>query len=717
MSNEVRDISNVGGNNNPSSVVPLMHQSSVTHYLHPSSSIATTPAPITTTSTANGSMYLGRGATQTIGSTAQSSLQQYSSYTSSSVPLDANDIFPHITKRKGKWTPEEEKYANFLVREFENGTVPDCENGNTLRAFLSRKLHCAPMRISKKFAGKSIGKHVFIARISTSSTASSSFNYSSNNNDTLFANRIKLRELEQAFLKSISDEMSAPLPLPIVQMMSQSNFSNNHHHHKYNNHNYNASSHHHQGVKHVSSISTHNNKSITEFPASSHNQQETTHISSISTQNNKSMTEFPLSFHDNDNNHCAASNKPLPPSASSTNCSVYHQYHQHMPQVQSSFVSSNPVRPSQSEPIDLTKYEDGNNYNVQSNNSNATNAFDNNTNATHQQISSGGIGESLVPNGIMSMNDFLAGFDNINNNNAFSSSNYNENNALSSNRTSYNDNNHKQQLTDCQTTQSFDDLHQFWGKEMPTTTAADTDTSISESNTNKISDLDCNMSNNNSKGRSAITITTQGTKEGLPSTNAIGPLSQHLFEDKQQQQQQSLGASKLSKSGDNVLISDQGLVQNSYCSIVNANYSCQDNDITAPTLTTTSQSEQPSSSTLSSSSHLNNSTQISKYHLQQFKLDTGKKTLTNTGKKNISYDDYALFAQSACNGIRDYYYHSSSYSKLIRPNQHHHNVITTNNNTNNDSSKIRSSTITARTNSSSSLSCLGKRSANACYED
>merc|ERR1719245_1748531 len=73
----------------------------------------------------------------------------------------ADDVFLNRKQRRGKWTVEEENYANFLVKEFENGSVPDCENGCTLRAFLSRKLHCAPMRISKKFAGKSIGKSIF----------------------------------------------------------------------------------------------------------------------------------------------------------------------------------------------------------------------------------------------------------------------------------------------------------------------------------------------------------------------------------------------------------------------------------------------------------------------------------------------------------------------------------------------------------------------------
>merc|ERR1712238_122326 len=48
---------------------------------------------------------------------------------------------------------------------FEKGTLYDCPNGRTLRSFFSKKLHCAPMRISKKFAGKSIGKHVFLSRL------------------------------------------------------------------------------------------------------------------------------------------------------------------------------------------------------------------------------------------------------------------------------------------------------------------------------------------------------------------------------------------------------------------------------------------------------------------------------------------------------------------------------------------------------------------------
>ena len=45
-----------------------------------------------------------------------------------------------------------------MISDFEAGLLP-LENGATLRAYLSEKLNCNPMRISKKFAGdKCLGK-------------------------------------------------------------------------------------------------------------------------------------------------------------------------------------------------------------------------------------------------------------------------------------------------------------------------------------------------------------------------------------------------------------------------------------------------------------------------------------------------------------------------------------------------------------------------------
>ena len=66
--------------------------------------------------------------------------------------------------RSGKWVHEEEVYAALLIEAFESGVATDCANGSTLRSYLATKLQCAPMRISKKFAGKGIGKMVYLSK-------------------------------------------------------------------------------------------------------------------------------------------------------------------------------------------------------------------------------------------------------------------------------------------------------------------------------------------------------------------------------------------------------------------------------------------------------------------------------------------------------------------------------------------------------------------------
>lgn len=65
--------------------------------------------------------------------------------------------------RRGKWTPEEEQYVNMVIFRFNQGTLP-VPAGTTLRTYLSEKLNCDPMRITKKFTGEeAIGKRVFKA--------------------------------------------------------------------------------------------------------------------------------------------------------------------------------------------------------------------------------------------------------------------------------------------------------------------------------------------------------------------------------------------------------------------------------------------------------------------------------------------------------------------------------------------------------------------------
>ena len=63
--------------------------------------------------------------------------------------------------RKGKWTEEESRYASQLTHYFKEGLLP-LERGTMLRLYLSQKLNCEPMRITKKFTGGGcIGKQVF----------------------------------------------------------------------------------------------------------------------------------------------------------------------------------------------------------------------------------------------------------------------------------------------------------------------------------------------------------------------------------------------------------------------------------------------------------------------------------------------------------------------------------------------------------------------------
>eukprot|EP01039_Chlorochromonas_danica_P008722 gene8725-9612_t len=67
-----------------------------------------------------------------------------------------------VTWRKGKWFDEEENYTKKLIEVFSNGYL-NLAGGTTLRSFLSERLSCDPMRITKKFAGSScIGKQVYV---------------------------------------------------------------------------------------------------------------------------------------------------------------------------------------------------------------------------------------------------------------------------------------------------------------------------------------------------------------------------------------------------------------------------------------------------------------------------------------------------------------------------------------------------------------------------
>eukprot|EP00538_Stauroneis_constricta_P004310 CAMPEP_0119553224 /NCGR_PEP_ID=MMETSP1352-20130426/6007_1 /TAXON_ID=265584 /ORGANISM="Stauroneis constricta, Strain CCMP1120" /LENGTH=788 /DNA_ID=CAMNT_0007599581 /DNA_START=45 /DNA_END=2411 /DNA_ORIENTATION=+ len=97
--------------------------------------------------------------------------------------------------RRGKWTPEEEAYANRLIQEFKAGLLP-LTDGTTLRTFLSKLLNCDPMRISKKFVGSNcIGKQVFRRRTADLNRLTP---------EQIQQSRAELSELERRFLDRVA---------------------------------------------------------------------------------------------------------------------------------------------------------------------------------------------------------------------------------------------------------------------------------------------------------------------------------------------------------------------------------------------------------------------------------------------------------------------------------------------------------------------------------
>ena len=74
-------------------------------------------------------------------------------------------------RRRGKWTAEEEDYVARVIQDFNSGFL-NAPAGYTLRSYLSDKLQCDPMRITKKFTGEScIGKRVFHPAVRTAANA------------------------------------------------------------------------------------------------------------------------------------------------------------------------------------------------------------------------------------------------------------------------------------------------------------------------------------------------------------------------------------------------------------------------------------------------------------------------------------------------------------------------------------------------------------------
>ncbi|CEG50328.1 uncharacterized protein PHALS_08047 [Plasmopara halstedii] len=117
--------------------------------------------------------------------------------------------------RKGKWTEEESRYAAQLTKYFKKGLLP-IERGTMLRLYLSQKLNCEPMRITKKFTGgECIGKQVFRP---CSLTPESRLR--------IMQAQVELVALEAAFLKRLKENREDP-PIPTKEFDVQPASSNN----------------------------------------------------------------------------------------------------------------------------------------------------------------------------------------------------------------------------------------------------------------------------------------------------------------------------------------------------------------------------------------------------------------------------------------------------------------------------------------------------------
>lgn len=82
------------------------------------------------------------------------------------VPVTTVKIFrefknaPNAMVRKGKWSADEHKYANMMMKQFQLGALP-LVDGLHLRGFIASLLQCDPLRVTKKYSGHAIGKQNF----------------------------------------------------------------------------------------------------------------------------------------------------------------------------------------------------------------------------------------------------------------------------------------------------------------------------------------------------------------------------------------------------------------------------------------------------------------------------------------------------------------------------------------------------------------------------
>lgn len=75
------------------------------------------------------------------------------SFYTSNMPSGRSGVTTEHSQHSGKWTVEEKEYADALAAEFQAGVLENCEEGISLRRYLSVALRCSAKRISKKYEG------------------------------------------------------------------------------------------------------------------------------------------------------------------------------------------------------------------------------------------------------------------------------------------------------------------------------------------------------------------------------------------------------------------------------------------------------------------------------------------------------------------------------------------------------------------------------------
>ncbi|KAF0700484.1 Aste57867_9014 [Aphanomyces stellatus] len=109
-------------------------------------------------------------------------------------------------KRSGGWTVSELEYTFRLSADFKDGLLSDAAPGILLRQYLSTKLNCSPMRLSKKFDKTSgiLGTHRYDPTASVLAGLTPEMRRT---------RKRELKQLEEAFRKS-NDDSATPSSSP-----------------------------------------------------------------------------------------------------------------------------------------------------------------------------------------------------------------------------------------------------------------------------------------------------------------------------------------------------------------------------------------------------------------------------------------------------------------------------------------------------------------------